>query len=389
LENGTILIDHEGLIAVVDKEENLLQEAWYREATFEKDIDAAGMSVIPGLVDSHTHPIWDGDRVHEFAMKLAGATYMDIHNSGGGIGYTVRHTRESTSERLAESLRNRLDRMLKQGTTLIEAKSGYALDRDGEVKLLKVLTDMAKQHPIEMSNTYLGAHTIPKGRHVSDYAREIIEDHLPVLRRLVNEGEIQMDNIDVFHENGVFETEETRDILRVGRDHGFNINFHGDELHPMNSAELAAELNATAVSHLEEISDEGIQAMAEKSIVAILLPSTAYILRILPPPARKIIDAGVPVALGSDYNPNAHCLSMPFIMSLACILMRMTMNEALVAATLNSAASIRRSKLHGSIEVGKRGNFLLIGHPNWQHLIYELVDPPIVSVIVRGHPQVR
>lgn len=383
------MVNHEGLIAVVDKEENLLQEAWYREATFEKDIDATDLSVIPGLVDSHTHPIWDGDRVHEFAMKLAGATYMDIHNSGGGIGYTVRHTRESTYERLAESLRNRLDRMLKQGTTLIEAKSGYALDRDGEVKLLKVLTDMAKQHPIEMSNTYLGAHTIPKGRHVSDYAREIIEDHLPVLRHLVNKGEIQLDNIDVFHENGVFETEETRDILRAGRDYGFNINFHGDELHPMNSAELAAELNATAVSHLEEISDEGIQAMAEKSIIAVLLPLTAYILRILPPPARKIIDAGVPVALGSDYNPNAHCLSMPFIMSLACILMRMTMNEALVAATLNSAASIRRSKLHGSIEVGKRGNFLLIGHPNWQHLIYELVDPPIVSVIVRGHPYLR
>jgi imidazolonepropionase len=386
LEYATILVDQKGLIAVVEKEETLMQHSWYQEATFEKDIDASDMSVIPGLVDSHTHPIWDGDRVHEFAMKLAGATYMDIHNAGGGIRYTVQHTRESTVERLESSLKHRLDRMLQQGTTLMEAKSGYALEKDGELQLLRILTKIAKQHPIEISTTYLGAHTIPKGRSSSDYVKDIIDNHLPALKASIDEGEIRVDNIDVFHEHHVFETEETRKILCAGHRMGLHVNFHGDQLHPMNSAELAAEIDATAVSHLEEISDQGIRAMAQKSIVAILLPSTAYILRIPPPPARKMIDAGVPVALGSDFNPNAHCLSMPFIMNLACVLMQMTMNEVLVAATLNAAASLHRSHLHGSIEVGKYANFVLIGHNNWQHLIYELVDPPIAAIIVQGHP---
>jgi imidazolonepropionase len=162
------------------------------------------------------------------------------------------------------------------------------------------------------------------------------------------------------------------------------INFHGDELHPVGSAELGADLGARAISHLEEISDKGIALMAERQIIGVLLPTTAYVLRITPPPARKMIDSGVPVALGSDFNPNAHCLAMPFVMNLACVLMKMTIAEALNAATINAAASLNRAETHGSIEVGKWANFLILNHSDWRHLIYELVDPPIESVWCRG-----
>lgn len=188
----------------------------------------------------------------------------------------------------------------------------------------------------------------------------------------------------MFHEKGVFETEQTRKILQAGKDIGLRINFHGDELHAMGSAELAAELDATAVSHLELISEEGIKAMAEKRVVAVLLPTTAYVLRIEYPPARKIIDSGVPLALASDFNPNAHCMSLPFVMNLACVMMRMTMNEALVACTLNAAAALCRGETHGSLAEGKMGDMVIVDASNWQHIIYELADAPISKVIKGG-----
>jgi imidazolonepropionase len=165
---------------------------------------------------------------------------------------------------------------------------------------------------------------------------------------------------------------------------GWSLNFHGDELHPMRAAELGAELKARAISHLEEISDKGIDEMAKNSVNAILLPTTAYVLRITPPPARKMIDRLVPVSLGSDFNPNAHCFSMPFVMNLACTTMKMTLSEALVAATINSAASMNKSTTHGSLEVGKYGNMVILNHKDWRHLIYELVDPPISMVFIKG-----
>jgi imidazolonepropionase len=190
--------------------------------------------------------------------------------------------------------------------------------------------------------------------------------------------------IDVFHEKGVFETEETRKILVAGKNAGLAINFHGDELHPMGSAELAKQVNAIAVSHLECISEQGIQDMASGGICAILLPTTAYVLRIEYPPARKLIDAGVPVALASDYNPNAHCMSLPFVMNLACVQMRMNMNEALVACTINAAAGLGKNDSHGSLEVGKFGDCVIIDAENWEHIIYEIGNPPIHAVIKQG-----
>eukprot|EP01097_Dermamoeba_algensis_P010143 TRINITY_DN7390_c0_g1_i1.p1 TRINITY_DN7390_c0_g1~~TRINITY_DN7390_c0_g1_i1.p1 ORF type:complete len:437 (-),score=87.41 TRINITY_DN7390_c0_g1_i1:58-1254(-) len=386
LERATIIVNSQGLIEDIYEENNTEAAQKYSSAKFEQDVDCKGKSVLPGFVDAHTHPVWSGDRVHEFAMKLAGATYMEVHKAGGGIGFTVRHTRESSEEELLALLLERLRRMLSHGTTVVEAKSGYGLDLENEMKMLKVLHQAKQQSSIEIISTYLGAHSVPKDKSLQDYTKEILDVHIPKIKELKAKGEISPCNIDVFHEKGVFETEETRAILKAGRDIGLQINFHGDELHAVGSAELSGDLDVLAISHLEHISDAGISAMAKRPTFAVLLPTTAYILRLVPPPARKMIEGNVPVALGSDYNPNAHCVSMPFVMNLACVNMRMSMNEALVAATINSAAALGISDSHGSIEVGKRGDFVLLSAPKWEHVIYQLVDPPISSVFKGGKP---
>ena len=385
LPNASVVIALDGRIHAVDTETNLLQQPWYTQSQYETDVNCEGQCILPGLVDAHTHPVFDGDRVHEYELKLQGATYMEIHKQGGGIGFTVEHTRKASTDRLTRLLLARLDRMLRQGTTLIEAKSGYGLEVDTEMRMLQVLSSSPAQgHPITISPTFLGAHSVPKGMTAQQATSDILDNQLPRLKQLMAEGSVHCDNIDVFYEKGVFEREETRQILVAGKAMGLNLNFHGDELHPMGAGELGAELGALAISHLEEISPEGIRAMADHSIFGVLLPTTAYVLRIKPPPARALIDGGVPVALGSDFNPNAHCMSMPFVMNLACTMMRLTLNEALVAATLNAAASMNKSGDFGSIEVGKFGNVLVLDHSDWRHLIYEMVDPPLASVFVKG-----
>lgn len=220
----------------------------------------------------------------------------------------------------------------------------------------------------------------------------------------MKQGQISPSNVDVFLEKGVFNRDETRKILKAGQDAGLLMNFHGDEINPMQSGELAGELGALAVSHLEKVTDKGIKQMAKKPTFATLLPTTAYLLRLEPPPARKFIEngiyqnilkcyqnythpfiLGVPVALGSDFNPNAYCISMPLVMNLACVTLKMSMNEALVAATINAAGSLGKSDLHGSIEPGKWGNFVVVDAPNWEHLVYQLGEPPIADVIKQGN----
>ncbi|KAI3659176.1 hypothetical protein MP638_006958, partial [Amoeboaphelidium occidentale] len=384
LKNASIVVSMDGRIAAVEKSDVLAELDWFKSAKFERTINAEGKAILPGFIDGHTHPVWSGDRVHEYELKIQGATYMGIHKAGGGIGFTVKHTKESSEKELLDGLINRLERMVKQGTTCIEAKSGYGLEAETEMKMLKVLHKARELHPMDISATFLGAHSIPKGSTLPDACKNVLNEQIPELIALKKDGQISVENIDVFHEKGVFETDETRRILVAGKEAGLSINFHGDELHPMASAELGGELGARAISHLEEISDAGIKTMAKKNIFGVLLPTTAYVLRIKPPPARKMIEAGVPVALGSDFNPNAHCLSMPFVMNLACGLMRMTLKEALVASTINAAASLNRSETHGSIEVGKRADLVILDHGDWRHVIYEMVDPPIAATIING-----
>ncbi|MEQ2235465.1 putative imidazolonepropionase [Ilyodon furcidens] len=370
IENASVVIGSDGLIRAVGPAETI--RARYSESSFDNVIDATGMCVLPGLVDAHTHPVWAGDRVHEFAMKLAGATYMEVHRAGGGIHYTVEHTRAAAASDLLTSLRSRLQRMQRAGTTLVECKSGYGLELQTELKMLEVIEEARSSLPINISSTYCGAHAVPKGKTVAEATEDILQVQLPRLKELMSAGRLQVHNIDVFCEQGVFDLVSTRAILQAGKEMGLNINFHGDELHPMNSAEMGAELGALAISHLEEVTDEGMVAMAKAKTAAVLLPTTAYILRLPQPRARDMLDAGVIVALGSDFNPNAYCCSMPVVMHLACVNMRLSMTEALAAATINAAFALGHSDTHGSLEVNKHGDLLILNATRWEHLIYQL-----------------
>ncbi|DBA04078.1 TPA: hypothetical protein N0F65_009425 [Lagenidium giganteum] len=386
VKGGSLVVDQSGNIAAVGT--NAEVDAWLKAQPqpikFDKDIDGSDYCVLPGLVDGHTHPVWSGNRVGEFAMKLAGATYMEVHAMGGGINCSVRATRESSEEELSKLLVCRLDRMLRAGTTLIEAKSGYGLERDTELKMLRVLHNV--KHPVEIVSNYLGGHSVPEGSTAAAATQDIIENQIPAVVDAIKEGSISPEFIDVFCEKGVFEHDDSKKILEAGAKAGLKINFHGDEIHPMKSGTLAANLHAHAISHCEMVDDEGIKAMAshDPPIFAVLLPTTKYILKLPNPPTRKMIEGGVPVALGSDFNPNAHCMSMPMTMNMACVLFGMTMKEALVGATINAAASINRSETHGSLETGKVADLLLLKATQWEQIIYEMVDPPIEHVVKRG-----
>lgn len=381
----SLVVNEKGAIEAIGSDIEIKKR--FSDGCFTKEIDASGKCVLPGLIDGHTHPVWLGDRVHEFTMKLAGATYMDIHKMGGGIHFTVQHVKDATEDELYDALLKRLHAMLRCGTTTIEAKSGYGLDAKNEIKMLRVLTRARKEFPmIEISSTYCGAHAIPRGKTMEEATDDIVNNQIPTIKKLMDQGQLHVDNIDVFCEKGVFDTEASRQILEAGKKIGLHINFHGDELHPMKSGELGALLNARAISHLEEVSDAGVVAMADKCVTAVLLPTTAYILKLKPPPARQMIEQGVPVALGSDFNPNAFCYSMPVVMHMACCILRMSMTESLIGATLNAAASIGLSKTHGSLEVGKQADILIIDAPKWEHLIYQFAghDQLIDYVIKRG-----
>ena len=384
IPNGSVLVGSDGRIAKVGTSKEVDEFLSKSGGTVQKEIDATGKCILPGFVDGHTHPVWAGDRAHEFILKLNGASYMEVQNAGGGIGFTTQKTRDATEDELLELLEERLARMLRFGSTTIEGKSGYGLDADTECKMLRVLHRASQKQPIDIVSNFCGAHAVPKGSTPEEATRDVIERQIPAVMKEKKEGKNSAEFIDVFCETGVFSTEQSREILKAGKEAGLGINFHGDELTKVYSGELAGELGADVVSHCEHLTDEGIAAMAVRPTFATLLPTTAYVLRITPPPARKIIEANVPVALGSDFCPNAHSMSMPFTMNLACVIMKMTCAEALVGATINSAASLRRSHEVGSIEEGKLGDLVLLDAPIWEHVVYQMVDPPITQVFKQG-----
>ncbi|PAV88479.1 hypothetical protein WR25_23108 [Diploscapter pachys] len=319
-------------------------------------------------------------------MKLAGATYMEVQAAGGGIIFTTSHTKEASEDQLLEDFVNLSEQMLRCGTTTLEAKSGYGLETETELKMLRVLDRASGKTPLEICATFCGAHAVPRGANEEDQTKLIVQEMIPKIREEKNKGKLQnLENIDVFCEKGVFGVESTREILKSGQSIGLYPNFHAEELNYIGGVEMGAEIRARAMSHLEEISDAGIEKMAEAGSVAVLLPSTAFILRLKPPPARKMIEkgieqydkksiffSGVIVALGSDFNPNAFCLAMPMIMHFACVTMHLSMPEALVAATINSAHSLGRGRTHGAIAVHRQADFVLLEANSWEHIIYRI-----------------
>jgi imidazolonepropionase len=350
-------------------------------------LEAEGGCVLPGFVDPHTHPVWAGSREDEFDRRLRGETYMDIARSGGGINSTVRATRKTNSKELLDTTLDRLDRFLIHGTTTIEAKSGYGLDSETELRMLEVIRDADRVHPVDLHPTCLAAHEIPL---------EYRDDPEAWVQRLVDEIHPEIarsglaEAVDVFCEEGVFDLEQTRRLLADAEDLGWQIHLHADELTPLGGANLAVELGALSADHLMCVTPEGVSALANSETVAVLLPGTSFFLRSPWAPARSLIDAGCAVALATDCNPGSSPTeSMPMILALATLGMGLGVAEAITAATLNAAAALGRADEIGSIEEGKSADLLVLDAPTHHHLVYHFGVNLVRHVVKSGRVVVR
>ncbi|MGM0830186.1 MAG: imidazolonepropionase [Bacillota bacterium] len=366
IEDGSLWVE-DGIIKAVGSTIELEQR--YSARIEEAEIvDAAGHLVTPGLIDPHTHVAFGGSREREFEMRLEGVTYMDIMNAGGGIHATTRMTRESTEEEIISQTTKRLDSFLQHGVTTVEGKSGYGMNLETELKQLRVMKKLQETHLIELVPTFMGAHAVPpdyKGRE-EEFINHLINDMLPV----VAEEKLAEFN-DVFCEKDVFTPEQSERILEAGKKYGLIPKIHADEIVAYGGAELAAKVGAISAEHLLKASDEGIKEMAEAGTIACLLPATALYLREEAADGRKMIDEGVAVAISTDCNPGSSpTTSMPLVMNLACISMRMTPAEALTAATFNAACAINRQDRIGSLEVGKQADVVLWDVKSYQELQY-------------------
>lgn len=330
-------------------------------------VDANGLLVTPGLIDSHTHLVHGGSRENEFYKKLLGVSYIDILKQGGGILSTVNATKISTKEELYDKAKKSLDRMLEFGVTTVEAKSGYGLELDTEIKQLEVAKELDNDHPIDLVHTYLGAHAIPL-----EYRENHEEFIFKILEDMKKIKELDLAEFcDVFCEDSVFSVEESELILKKAKEYGYKLKIHADEIVSLGGAELSAKLGCISADHLMAASEDGIKLMAKENVVANILPATSFNLNKAYANARKMIDLGVRVAISSDYNPGS-CPSenLQFAMQLGCLGLKMTPNEVLNAVTINASYCIDRQYEIGSIEVGKRADFVIFDSPNIEYLMY-------------------
>ena len=380
IEDGSVWMENGEILAIGSTAE---LEALYGERAHEADvIDASGRLVTPGLVDPHTHVAYGGSREKEFEMRLEGSTYMEIMNAGGGIHATTRMTREATEDELVAQTTRRLDSFLAHGVTTAEGKSGYGLDLETELKQLRAMKRLNESHPIDLVPTFMGGHAVPQEYKGSEeqYIDLLVNDMLP---KVAEEG-LAVFN-DVFCEVGVFTPEQSERILQAGKKHGLIPKIHADEIESYGGAELAAKVGAISAEHLLKASDEGVRLMAEAGVIACLLPATALYLREDAAKGRAMIDAGVAVAISTDCNPGSSpTTSMPLVMNLACISMRLTPAEALVAATMNAACAIGMEEKVGSLEVGKQADVVMWKVSNYQELQYLFGVNHVDSVWKKG-----
>lgn len=345
-------------------------------------VDCAGKVVMPGFVDAHTHALFAGSREDEFAMRAGGASYQEIAARGGGILSTVKHVRAASKRDLKKLTRPHLNAMLQHGTTTVEIKSGYGLDIDSEIKMLEAINELADEEVIGIIATFLGAHAVPpeyQGK-TQEYVSLVCDKMIPYV---AERGLARF--CDVFCERGYFEPPDATRILTRARDHNLLPKIHAEELSRLGGAILAGKLGAASADHLEHISDEDIAALRQGSVVAVLLPGVSLFLNHVYAPARKLIDAGVPVALATDFNPGS-CMSysMPLMMTLACTQMRMTPEEAISASTLNAAAALHLSNEIGSIEVGKKGDMIVLSVPDYRFLPYHFGTNHVDKIVKDG-----
>jgi imidazolonepropionase len=345
--------------------------------------DAGGRVVLPGFVDAHTHPVFAGSRVDEYELRANGATYQEIAEAGGGIRSTVRKTRAASEDELLSAARRYPDWFLRTGTTTIEAKSGYGLSLEHELKILRVIRKLGETTALECVPTFLGAHEVPdeyRGK-PNEYADLVIHEMLPKI------AELQLAKYcDVFCEPSVFDVPTSRRILNAARKLGFGLRVHADQLSRSGAAEMAAEFGTATADHLEQIDEHGIQALSAAGVQPVLLPASVYTLgsrRFAP--ARKMIDAGLSIVLATDFNPGSSPTpSIPFVLSLACTQMQMTPAQAITATTINAAYSLGRGHVIGSLEAGKRANFVIHDCKDYREIAYFVAIESAHAVFVDG-----
>ena len=349
----------------------------------EDSIDCDHMLVTPGFVDPHTHPVFYDTREDEFKMRLQGHTYEEIAASGGGILNSVLDVRNADESDLISRLRIRMDRCLTLGTTTIECKSGYGLTTESELKSLKVIHEVNRSHYIDMVPTFMGAHAFPqefKNDH-EGYVDLICNEMIPK----VGKQGIAIFN-DVFCENGYFDVDQTRRILNVGKEHGLMPRIHADEFEDSNSAMIAGEIRSITADHLMMVSKDGINALSDNQVIATLLPGTTFFLgKSNYAPYQKLKDAGVEIALATDFNPGScNIQSMPFIITLACIYLKMNILDAMKAATYTSARTLMLEDDVGSIEEGKKADIIIWDLNKVEKIPYVVSDYPIKHVLKNG-----
>lgn len=378
--DASLLIDGEQIIAIGPLEE--LQRTHAAVIEQAHVIDARGKVIMPGLVDCHTHLVHGGTREHEFQMRLEGKTYMDIMNAGGGIHATTSMTQQASFDELYDKTMRHLNTFLQHGVTTVEAKSGYGLNWETEEKQLLVAKKLHETHAVDVVSTFMGAHAVPKAYKGNEdaFVDLIIDDMLPKVA-----AQQLAEFNDVFCEHGVFTPEQSRRILEAGKRYGLTPKIHADEIEPYEGAELAAEVGAISAEHLLVASDKGIDDLAKAGTIAVLLPGTAFFLRAPFARGRLMIDRGVAVAISTDFNPGSSpTISLPFIMNLACVNMGMTMEEVLIATTVNAAYAINRGDTIGTLEAGKQADVVMLNVPNYKQMQYYYGMNHTHTVVKRG-----
>ena len=384
IENGAILFRNEKIVAIGKTDE--LRNAYPDEPI----LDAGGCVLMPGFVDPHTHLIWAGDRANEFELKMSGVSYLDILANGGGIISTVKATRTASMESLIAQTRPRLMRMFANGTTTVEAKTGYGLQTATELRLLKALLALDDESPLELAITFLGAHAIPPEfkDNPQGYTDEVTDTMLPMLKEWweTHAPRLPLPFVDVFCETKAFTLEQSRQILTKAQSLGFPLKIHADEFDNLGGASLSAELGAASADHLIVTSDTDIEALGKSDTVAVALPCTPFgLAEGHYTPAKKLLDAGAMLALATDCNPGTSWNeSMQIAIALACRYMKLTPAQAIAAATINAAHAIRRADTIGSLEVGKQADMLILSVPDYRQVGYRYGTNLVKQVIKRG-----
>ena len=345
-------------------------------------VDAQGGLVTPGLVDAHTHLIFGGWRQNELGLKLHGKTYLEIQNAGGGIQSTTNATRQATEEELTAKAAKALDEMLSFGVTTCEAKSGYGLALEHELKQLRAIRRLQETHPMDVAATFMGAHLVPaEYKHDREaYVRLVCEEMMPAVKE---QGIAQF--CDVFCEADTFTVEEARQVLEAGLKNGLRPKIHADEIEAIGGSQLAGEIGAISAEHLIVCPPEGIESMARGGVIACLLPATSFNLGSTFAPARDMVNAGVPVAMATDFNPGScPCLNLQFVINLGCLKYKLTPEEVLTAVTLNAAAAIDMADRVGSVEPGKQADLVIWDAPDLDYICYRVGSNLTRSVIKKG-----